>query len=138
MRVGEKILAVVLCATALCSCGGSGAQHFTARPGEHLRVTRKPTSNGTLSDLASQVTMDTLLGHKGAKLLKAEPFKACPGEAGEQTFRLPASGGPALLHIGFTQWNGKTTIVSYQRPAGGSDDPQALEAMRRELCSNPL
>ena len=138
MRVGEKILAVVLCASALYSCGGSGARNFTARPGEQFTVTRKPTSNGSLSDLASQVTMNTLLGHKGAKLLKAEPFKACPGEAGEQTFRLPASSGPALLHVGFTQWNGKTTIVSYQRPASGTDDPQAIEAMRRELCSNPL
>jgi len=138
MRVGEKILAVLLCATALCSCSGSGAQQFTARPGEHYSLTRKATSNGSLSDLASQVTMDTLLGHKGAKLLEAQPFKACPGEAGEQTFRLPAASGAAVLHVGFAQWNGKTTIVSYQRPAGAADDPRAMEAMRHELCSNPL
>lgn len=99
---------------------------------------RTATSTGSLSDLASQVTTDTLLRNRGAKLLKAQPFAPCPGEAGEQTFTLSGPQGAQVLRVGFTQWNGRTTVVSYRRPARAGDDPQALEAMRRSLCSAVL
>jgi hypothetical protein len=122
----------------LASCGGSGGGGFTVPPGQHFTVSQTGSSSGSLSDLASQVTTDTLLRHKGAKLLSAVPFPPCPGEAGEQTFSVPARGGPDVLHVAFTQWNGKTTIASYERPAKASDDPAAVDALRKAVCSNPL
>jgi hypothetical protein len=129
---------IACCCAVLAACAGRGSQGFTARPGERFTVNRSPTSSGTLSDLASAVTTDTLLRHKGAKLLKAVPFAACPGEAGEQVFAVPTPPGPTVLEVAFTQWNGKTTIASYQRPSKAPDDPNAIEALRRSVCSTPL
>lgn len=122
----------------LAACGGSGNQAFQPRPGEHFAVKQTPSAGGSLSDLASQVTTDTLLRHRGAKLRKAEPFPPCPGEAGEQTFTVPAAGGPTVLHVAFTVWNGTAKTASYQRPAKAPDDPAAMEALRRAVCTNPL
>lgn len=122
----------------LVSCGGSGSGGFTARPGESVTVTHPAGPSGSLSDLASQVTTDTLLRRKGARLLRAVPFAPCPGEAGEQTFSVPSGHGADVLHVAFTQWNGKTTIASYERPANASDDPSAVDALRKAVCSNAL
>lgn len=98
-----------------------------------------PSAGGSLSDLASQITTDTLLRHRGAKLQKAEPFPACPGEAGEQTFTIPAAHGTAaVLRVAFTVWNGTAKTASYQRPVRAPDDPAAMEALRRTVCTNPL
>jgi hypothetical protein len=138
MRRRWIVLALCGYAAMLASCAGSGGREFKARPGERFTVKQSPTSSGSLSDLASQVTTDTLLGYKGAKLLGAQPFAPCPGEAGEQTFTLQTGQGPAVLHVAFTQWNGKTTVASYQRPAKAPDDPQAMDALRRGVCTTAL
>src|SRR5579884_395103 len=123
------------CAALLAACGGGGnPSSFTARPGEHFTMKRSASSGASLSDLASQVTTDTLLQYKGAKLLRAVPFPACPGEAGQQTFQVPTARGPAILRVAFTQWNGTTTIASYERPAGTPDDPKAVGALRASVC----
>lgn len=118
----------------LTACAGGGGA-FTARPGEYFMMKRTANSSGTLSDLASQVTTDTLLHNRGARLLRAEPFPPCPGEAGDQTFTVTTPHGPALLRVAFTQWNGTTTIASYERPAKATDDPDAMKALRRAVCS---
>lgn len=94
-----------------------------------------PNPGGSLSDLASQVTTDTLLRHRGAKLQKAEPFPPCPGEAGVQIFALPGP-APAVLQVAFTQWNGTEKIATYQRPAKSPDDPSALDALRKTVCTS--
>lgn len=86
--------------------------------------------------MASEVTLNTILRYKSAKLLKAEPFPACPGEAGRQTFRLPTARGPALLQVAFTQWTGTAVTVSYERPAAEPDRAEATDAMRRSVCSS--
>lgn len=101
-------------------------------------MTQKANPGGSLSDLASQITTDTLLRYRGAKLQKAEPFAACPGEAGEQTFTVPRAAGPAVLHVAFTQWNDNEKVASYERPAKAPDDPAAMDALRRSVCTNPL
>lgn len=108
--------------------------NFQPRPGEHFSVTQKANPGATLSDLASQVTTDTLLRRRGAKMLKAEPFAACPGEAGLQTFSVPGT-PKTLLQVAFTQWNGVEKIASYQRPAKASDDPAAMNELRRVVCT---
>jgi hypothetical protein len=118
----------------LAACGGAGAA-FTARPGEHFTMKRTANSSGTLGDVASQVTTDTLLHDKGARLLRSEPFPPCPGEAGDQTFTVPTPHGEAVLRVAFTQWNGTKTIASYERPAKAPDDPNAMQALRRAVCS---
>lgn len=97
-----------------------------------------PSAGESLSDLASQVTTDTLLQYRGAKLRKAEPFPPCPGEAGEQSFTVPAARGAAVLQIAFTVWNGTAKTASYRRPAKAPNDPAAMEALRRTVCTNPL
>jgi hypothetical protein len=85
--------------------------------------------------MASQVTTDVVLRHKGAKLLKAQPFEPCPGEAGLQTFRVREPHGNGLLEVAFTQWNGTAVTAMYERPAKLPADPQAEEALRRAVCS---
>lgn len=133
------MLAAFGCAAILAACaGGASVVDFKARTGEHFTMKRTPSGGATLSDLASQVTTDTLLRDRGAKLVKAEPFPACPGEAGEQIFDLKTPAGPAVLRVAFTQWNGTTTIASYERPAKSADDPQADDALRRSVCSAAL
>lgn len=148
-------LAACCCAALLTACAGSGAgpahpdgwtlqgQGATAywtdpqHPQERYSATRAANANGTLSDLASQVATNTLLRHRGAKLTKAVPFSACPGEAGLQTFTLPTPQGPAVLQVAFSQWSGAAITASYRRPAKAPDDKRALDAMRRSVCTVP-
>lgn len=138
MRAWSISLAASCCAALLTACGGSGGRAFAPRTGEHFAVKQAPSAGASLSDLASQITTDTLLQHHGAKLQRAQPFAACPGEAGDQTFTVPTPAGPAVLHIAFTVWNGTQKTASYQRPAKAPDDPAAIEALRRTVCTNPL
>jgi ABC-type glycerol-3-phosphate transport system substrate-binding protein len=149
-------LAALSCAALLSACagsGGAGSAHpdgWAAQgrgasavwvdpqnPRERFDV-QSSTADGSLSDLASAVTTNTVLRHKGARLVRAEPFPACPGEAGWQTFALKTPGGLAVLHVAFTQWNGSQVVASYQRPANLPDDPRAVDALRRDVCSNPV
>jgi hypothetical protein len=106
-------------------------------PRERFDV-KSGTAGGSLSDLASAVTTNTVLRYKGARLVRAEPFPACPGEAGWQTFALKTPAGLSVLHEAFTQWNGSQVVASYQRPANVRDDPRAVEALRRAVCSSPV
>lgn len=138
MRAWSIPLAACCCAALLAACGFSASKGFEPKPGEHFSVTQKANPGGTLSDLASQVTTDTLLRYRGAKLQKAEPFAPCPGEAGEQTFTIPGRQGGAVLHVAFTQWNGTEKLAAYQHPAKASDDAAAMEALRKIVCTNPL
>lgn len=138
MRAWSISPAVCVCAALLSACGGSGNTAFHPRAGQHFAVKQTPSGGRSMSDLASQVTTDTLLSRRGARLQKAEPFPPCPGEAGEQTFTVPAAHGTDVLHIAFTAWNGTVTIASYERPAKAPDDPAAMEALRRAVCANPV
>lgn len=131
----RSISLAACCFAALPAACGSGGQAFQPRPGQHFEFKQAPSAGASLSDLASQVTTDTLLRHRGAKLRKAEPFPPCPGEAGEQTFTLP---GGDVLHIAFTVWNGTAKTAAYQRPARAADDPAAIDALRRVVCTSPL
>jgi hypothetical protein len=101
-----------------------------------VSIVKRPNFAGTMSDMASGITTDTLLSHKGAKLLKAQPYAPCPGEAGLQTFSL--DGGRTLLEVAFTQWTGTAVTASYRRPASAPADPKAEDALRRAVCSSAL
>lgn len=93
--------------------------------------------SGTLQDLASQVPVNVILQHKGAKLVSSVPFDPCPGEAGLDRFSLPSASGHGkdILEVAFTNWNGNATIASYQRFATTAENPAALSAMRHAVCS---
>jgi hypothetical protein len=104
---------------------GSSAQEY--------RYTRKAFA-GTLADLASVVTIDALLRHRGAKSSGSVPFAACPGLAGVATFALSDGG---TLQEGFTVRNGVSLRISYSRPSGSPVDSNAAAAMQRALCSRP-
>lgn len=135
MRALRTSLAALACAALVTACaGGTGGSSAPAG----VTVTREAGYGGTLSDLASQVTTDTVIRNTGAKLQKAEPFAPCPGEAGLQTFELQQKGRRMILKVAFTQWNGTAVRASYLRPAAGADDPKALDALRKAVCSSPV
>lgn len=89
---------------------------------------------GTLSDLASLVTIDALTKNPGAKLQGSIPFPACPGAAGLATFRLR---GGELLAEGFGVRDNQAVRTHYRRPAGTRADPDVLQAMQSVLCRPP-
>lgn len=156
MRGYQILPAALLCGVALAACGGQPGPHQQAHPDgwkqqgqgaapvwvnpqnprEEYRTTSDPHSTGTLKDLASQVTENAVLSHKGAKLVQAVPYPSCPGEAGLQTFSVPSpAGGDNVLRVAFTQWNGAALTASYQRPRSASDNQDALKAMTQTVCT---
>jgi hypothetical protein len=133
MRGAKRLLAAICGVAVLAGCGGgSGA------PPPGVTIAKSPNYPGTLSDLASQVTTDVVLRHKGARLLKAEPYPPCPGEAGLQTFSASAGGRRTVLQVAFTQWTGTAVTASYERPAGAPVDPAAQRALQRAVCSSAI
>lgn len=89
---------------------------------------------GTLQDLASQVTIETLMLHRGAKFRGSAPFAPCPGSAGVATFTLP---GGATLQEGFAVGNGQSIRTTYTRPRAAPSDPNVSAAMQNALCITP-
>ncbi len=147
---------LVACAALLSACGGQPGPHYQAHPNgwtqrsrgsaapvwvdpkdprQQYVTTSTANSTGTLKDLATQVLTNALLSHKGAKLIRADAFPGCPGEAGIQTFRLPTPQGEELLRVAFTQWNGAALTASYRRPMASPDDGNALDAMAHTVCT---
>lgn len=146
------------CATALllAACGGQGGSGGQAHPDgwraqtqgkttawidpkdprQRYAVSSDPKSAGTLADLGAKITVDTLLRNKGAKLVRpAMPYPGCPGEAGLQTFSLPDRDPKGILRVAYTQWSGKAVTAGYVRPADVPDDPAAVNALTRAVCS---
>ena len=110
------------------------ANAWSSGSGSRLQEYRLNTApfSGTLQDLASQVTIETLTRHRGAKFDGSEPFRPCPGAAGVATFRLPAA---RRLEAAFSVEGGRAVRVAYVRPLGAATDPAAGDAMRRALCA---
>ena len=102
---------------------GSNAQQY---------VYQKNAFGGALPDLASQVTINVLLQHHGAKLQGSQPFGPCPAAAGLATFALPAH---KTLQVGFAARDDQAVRVNYIRPAGALIDSNVTEAMQRVLCT---
>ncbi|MGA8575629.1 MAG: hypothetical protein WB609_08115 [Candidatus Cybelea sp.] len=102
----------------------------TGTTAQEYSFTRRPF-DGTLQDLASTVTIDVLLHHRGARLGGSNPFKPCPGAAGIATFSVP---GERRLDEGFAVRDGVAIRTSYVRPAGVAEDPNVIDAMRNALC----
>jgi hypothetical protein len=137
------ILALVLAVPAACNGNSRGPKGWKPVPGasaawssggaspQTYLVLRSPFS-GTLQDLASQVTIDNLLHHQGAKFLGSIPLAACPGAAGLATFRLEDG---MTLQQAFAVRDGQAIRVGYLRPTGSRVDADATAAMAAELCS---
>ena len=114
--------------------GASDAWTNGSGPSEQeYSYVRKPFE-GSLQDLASVVTIDALLRHRGAKSNGTAPLAACPGLAAVATFTLPDD---SILQEGFTVRNGASVRVTYARPAGARVDFNAAAAMQEALCSRP-
>lgn len=86
--------------------------------------------SGSLQDLASQVTIDTLM-RRGGRLHGSLPFAPCPGAAGVATFALP---GGRVLEAGFAVHDGRAIRTSYTRPAAAPPDSNVTSAMQSVLC----
>jgi hypothetical protein len=138
---------LVLASVALAAgCGGSstGPRGWQPVPGASAAWTTgsgmetqryfysKTGFSGGLQDLASQVTIDNLMRHHGARFLGSAPLAACPGAAGVATFVLPEQ---AKLEEGFAVHDGQAVRVRYLRPASAQADPSATQAMQSALCS---
>lgn len=146
--VTTRIALAAAAAVALyaCAAGGSAAPKdwrpvaghrnawTNASGSQQYRYDTAPFS-GTLSDLASQVTIDALMKNRGAKLQGSnKPLPACPGAAGVATFRL--SGGE-LLTEGFGVRDNQAVRTYYLRAAEAGADPDVLQAMQNVLCKPP-
>jgi len=148
VRIAIALAAIPLVLLAACGTGASSDAPKDWRPlpgasdawsngsrssAQEYRYTRKPFEGG-LPELASVVTIDALLRHRGAKSTGNAPFSACPGLAGVASFRLPDG---EILQEGFTVRNGVSVRISYLRPAGSPVDSNAAAAMQTALCSRP-
>lgn len=87
--------------------------------------------SGMLPDLASQVAIDVVLQHRGAKLRSSNPLPPCPGAAGLATFTLPED---KTLEEGFAVHDGQARRATYVRPSGTAADPAVATAMQNLLC----
>ena len=87
--------------------------------------------SGVLSDLASQVTVDVVLRHRGSRLRSSDPLGPCPGAAGLATFSLPEG---RTLQEGFAVHDGQARRATYVRPSGVPADPAVATAMQNLLC----
>jgi hypothetical protein len=87
--------------------------------------------SGMLPDLASQVAIDVVLQHRGAKLRSSNPLGPCPGAAGLATFSLPEA---RTLEEGFAVHDGNARRATYVRASAASDDPAVATAMQNLLC----
>lgn len=86
--------------------------------------------SGSLQDLASQVTIDTLM-RRGGRLHGSLPFAPCPGAAGVATFGVP---GGRVLEAGFAVHDGRAIRTTYTRPVGTPVDQSVTAAMQTVLC----
>jgi hypothetical protein len=98
-------------------------------PGETYEYLSKPFDGDTKA-YASDMTLDFVL-KRHAKLLKTVAFQPCPGEAGLQTY---AAGKNTIL-VAYAVYNGKALEAIYTRPAGTPEDPAALTAMGKSVCT---
>jgi len=99
-------------------------------PGETFSSTTKPF-DGTTKDLASQITLDAVLKHH-AKLERTVAFPPCPGEAGLQTYRVPPS---TLMLVAYAVYGDKEITATYSRPQNAAEDPAAMDALRKSVCT---
>jgi hypothetical protein len=98
-------------------------------------VVRKPYT-GTLQDLASQLTVDIVLSHRGAKFVSSTTFRPCPGIAALAHFTLGAS---RALDEAFAVIPGnQAVLVTYTHPRNRSISPAVRAAMEKALCVTPM
>jgi hypothetical protein len=132
---------------ALCACASSGPPHpanwtqsgkyqWSSMSGagpERYVYSANPTQ-GSLTDLASSMAVDTAVRYRGARLVHSLPFSSCPAEAGLATYTLP---GRRILEVGFSVDNGQAIVVRYERPTGVAESKEVLAAFRQALCYLP-
>lgn len=148
MRVRLAIPAMLLIAVAMGACASSGLPQNTHPEGWKERtaggrtVWVKPDAadetyenltkpyDGDTKSYASDVTLDFVL-KRHAKLQKTVAFAPCPGEAGLQTYAV----GKFTALVAYAVYNGSAMQSIYMRPAGASEDPAAVAAMGKSVCT---
>ncbi len=146
-------VALACCAAAGCSARSpayppgytqrrSAAGTFWVRtlPGggrETYRVQTRPFT-GSLKDLASSETIDTVLRNKGARYVSSDPFPGCPGEAGILTFHISGATGSEIREEAFTVFNQQSIVVTATRPATQPLEGAVRSAMGENVCNVPL
>ncbi len=114
----------------LAACSAPAVQP----PDGQAYSTAKKPFDGDLKAYASQLTIDTVLGHPGARLVSSLPFPGCPGLGGLMIYELPKATPASVLMIGFTVSSGTATTASYTRPKGAAPDKGVTAAMHSVIC----
>lgn len=131
MSIRTAVRAAVIASWSILAACSVPAVHV---PDGQAYLTAKKPFDGDLKAYASEVTIDTVLGHPGAKLVSSLPFPGCPGLGGLMIYALPKTTPPSTLMIGFTVLDGTATTASYTRPKGVAPDKAVVAAMRSVIC----
>jgi hypothetical protein len=131
MSIRTAVRAAAIASWSLLVACSAPAVHV---PEGQAYTTATKSYDGDLKAFASQVTIDTVLGHPGSKLVSNEPFPDCPGDAGLATYTLPKATPASVLLLGFTVRDGSSVTATYIRPASAKADPGVTAAMRSVIC----
>ncbi|MFY9664498.1 MAG: hypothetical protein WAL67_15580 [Candidatus Cybelea sp.] len=144
MRATVALVLAALVLPAGCAGGSAGPKGWKPVPGASAAWTTgsgetaqqysyvKTRFGGGLQDLASEVTIDNLIRHRGARFHGSVPFPACPAAAGVASFSLLDQ---TTVEEGFAVHGGQAIRTRYVRPTGMRADPNATQAMESVLCS---
>jgi len=131
MSIRTAVRAAVIASWSLLAACSAPAVH--APDGQTYLTSTKPF-DGDLKAYASQVTIDTVLAHPGAKLISSLPFPGCPAMGGLATYDLPKASPASVMLVGFTVRDGSATTATYTRPKGAAPDAGVSTAMHSVIC----
>jgi len=131
MSIRTAVRAAVIASWSVLAACSAPAVHV---PDGQAYLTSTKPFDGDLKAYASQVTIDTVLAHPGAKLISSLPFPGCPAMGGLATYELPKAAPPSIMLVGFTVLNGSSTTVTYTRPKGAAPDAGISTAMHSAIC----
>jgi len=131
MSIRTAVRAAVIASWSVLAACSAPAVHV---PDGQTYLTSTKPYDGDLKAFASQVTIDTILAHPGAKLVSSLPFPGCPAMGGLATYALPKASPAAIMLVGFTVLHGSATTATYTRPKNAPPDPGIATAMHSAIC----
>ena len=138
-----RIAAVAFACSVLAACGSSAAPSPAgwtktgptswSKAGQTYQLAVAPYAD-SITDLANQESVDTLLTDKGLVYDGSVPYPGCEGFGGLMTFRRLHPLPKRVILLAFMVSDGNSTVVTYERGAGQPEDPTASSAMHHTIC----